>query len=200
MQSIIDSPWRSLGAGLAVAAAVLIGWLIAAGADAFGFASFLIRLLHVLGAIVWIGLVVFVNFVQLVAMRQGDDQTRAVLHAHVVPKVALWFRHASTVTIASGALLTVMAGYALPGLLYGTGVYVPPARASMLWLGALGALVMWMFVHMYIWPNIQVVLGLRHGDADAKLQARARVVTFARLNLVLAVPVTLAMVAAAHLY
>ena len=67
-------------------------------------------------------------------------------------------------------------------------------------IGALGALVMWMFVHMYIWPNIQVVLGLRHGDANAKLQARARVVTFAGLNLVLAVPVTLAMVAAAHLY
>ncbi len=47
---------------------------------------------------------------------------------------------------------------------------------------------------------MQVVLGMRPGDADAKVQARARVVMYARLNLVLLVPVTLAMVAAAHLY
>ena len=36
---------------------------------------------------------------------------------------------------------------------------------------------------MYIWPNMQVVLGLRPGDADAKARARARVILFARLNL-----------------
>jgi hypothetical protein len=47
---------------------------------------------------------------------------------------------------------------------------------------------------------MQVVLGLRPGDAAAKTQARERVITFARLNLVLAAPVTFAMVAAAHLY
>ena len=200
MQRIIDSPWNSLLAGTAIAAAILIVWLIAAGADPLGFFSFLIRFLHVLAAIVWIGLGVFVNFVQLVAIRNGDDQTRAVLHAHVVPHVAWWFRHASTVTVATGALLIVTAGYALPGLLYGTGVYVPPARSALLWLGVLGALAMWMFVHMFIWPNIQIVLGLRPGDASAKALARSRVVTFARLNLVIAVPVTLTMVAAAHLY
>ena len=77
---------------------------------------------------------------------------------------------------------------------------MPPSRAWLIGSGVLGALAMWMFVHMYIWPNMQVVLGLRPGDADAKARARARVILFARLNLVLAVPVTLAMVAAAHLY
>ena len=48
--------------------------------------------------------------------------------------------------------------------------------------------------------HLQVVLGLRPGDADAKARARSRVILFARLNLILTVPVTLAMVAAAHLY
>jgi len=47
---------------------------------------------------------------------------------------------------------------------------------------------------------VQVVIGLRIGDADAKARAREKVLLFARLNLILAVPVTLAMVAAAHLY
>ena len=63
----------------------------------------------------------------------------------------------------------------------------------------LGGLVMWMLVHMYIWPSLRLALGLRPGDEAAKAAARERVRLFARLNLLIAVPVTLAMVAAAHL-
>ena len=200
MQSIINSPRAALTAGLVLAAVVLLCWVIVAGTDAFGLVVFLVRLLHVLAAMIWIGLVVFVNFVQLIVLRAADEQSRGFLHEAVVPRVAWWFRHASTVAVASGALLLFVSGYLLPSLVYGTGVYVPPARALLLWGGVVGALAMWMFVHMYIWPNMQVVLGLRPGDADAKARARARVVTFARLNLVLSLPVTLAMVAAAHLY
>jgi uncharacterized membrane protein len=200
MQSMIANPRASLLAGLGLAAAVLLVWLTIAGADVPSLFSFLIRLLHVLAAMVWIGLVFFVNFVQLVALQSADEQGREVLHKAIVPNVAWWFRHASTLTVASGAVLLVTSGYLLPSLIYGTGVYVPPSRAWLLGSGVLGALAMWMFVHMYIWPNMQVVLGLRPGDADAKARARSRVILFARLNLVLTVPVTLAMVAAAHLY
>jgi uncharacterized membrane protein len=200
MRSIIDNPRAALGAGLALTAVVLLAWLIVAGADGLGLFSFLVRLLHVLAAMIWVGLVFFVNFVQLVVLRTADDQARSFLHKAVVPSVAWWFRHASTVTVASGVLLLVLAGYLLPTLVYGTSVYVPPARAFLLWGGVVGSLAMWMFVHMYIWPNMQVVLGLRPGDDAAKAQARARVVLFARLNLVLSLPVVFAMVAAAHLY
>jgi uncharacterized membrane protein len=200
VRQILDNPRASLGAGLGIAAVVLCIWVATAGADGFGLVAFLIRFVHVLAAMVWIGLVFFVNFVQLVALQAADEQVRGFLHKAVVPNVAWWFRHASTVTVASGALLLVTAGYVFPMLAYGTGVYVPPARALLIWSAVLAALAMWMFVHMFIWPSMQVVLGLRPGDANAKAQARARVATFARLNLIIAVPVTLAMVAAAHLY
>lgn len=200
MRKILDSPLASLVAGSCVAAAMLLVWIATAGADGFSLTSFLLRFLHVLAAMVWVGLIVFVNFVQLVAVQKGDQATRDILHGSIVPDVAWWLRHASTATVVTGALLLMLMGYLLPGLVYGTGVYVPPSRAALLWLGVLGALAMWMFMHMYIWPSMQVVLGLRPGDADAKASARGRVKTFARLNLVLVVPVTLAMVAAAHLY
>ena len=200
MKSVIDSPSGALVAGLAIAAVILLGWLVIAGADLFAFLVFVVRLLHVLAAMIWIGLVFFVNFVQLIVLRAADDPTRNFLHEAMVPRVAWWFRHASTVVVASGALLLLLSGYLLPSIVYGSGVYVPPERAILLWAGVIGALAMWMFVHMYIWPNMQVVLGMRPGDADAKVQARAGVVMYARLNLVLSVPVTLAMVAAAHLY
>ncbi|SRR5581483_475261 len=200
MQRTIDSPQAALTAGLVLAALMLLGWILFAGADGFSLTLLLVRLVHVLAAMVWIGLVFFVNFVQLVVLRAADEQARGFIHEAMVPRVAWWFRHASTAVVASGVLLLVLAGYLLPTLAYDSSVYVPPARALLLWIGVIGALAMWMFVHMYIWPAMQVVIGLRPGDADAKVRARARVVTFARLNLLLSLPVTLTMVAAAHLY
>ena len=197
---ILDTPRASLGAGVAIAVVVLLGWALIAGVDGFSFVSFLVRVLHVFAAMIWVGLIVFVNFVQLVAVQRGDDATRSVLHAAILPEVAWWLRHMSTATVATGVLLLVLAGYLLPDLAYGSGVFVPPSRAGLLWLAVLGGLAMWMFMHMYIWPSMQVVLGLRPGDDAAKAAARGRVKTFARLNLVLVVPVAVAMVAAAHLY
>lgn len=195
-----DSPKKAAIAGLALAAAVLVVWSAIAGVDGRSLLSFLFRLAHVLAAMVWVGLIVFINFVQLEATRLGDDTTKTVLHTSVAPQVALWVRHASTFVIVTGAVLLLLAGYLLPGLVFGTDVYVPPSRALLLWLGVAAAFVMWMFVHMYIWPNMQVVIGLRPGDAAAKQAARARVIKYSRLNLLLALPVTLVMVAAGHLY
>ncbi len=200
MQSIIDNPRSALGAGLVLTTLLLLCWLVTAGADGLALLGFLVRLVHVLASMIWIGSVFFVNFVQLVVLQTADEPSRSFLHKAVVPRVAWWFRHASTTVVASGVLLLILAGYLLPSLVYGTSVYVPPARAILLWGGVIGGLAMWMFVHMYIWPSMQVVLGMRPGDDGAKARARARVVLFARLNLVLSLPVVFAMVAAAHLY
>ena len=200
MKSLIDSPRATLGVGVALAAAILLVWLIAAGANGLALATFLVRLVHVLAAMVWVGLIFFVNFVQLVVLGTADEAQRSFLHKAVVPGVAWWFRHASTVAVLAGILLLFLGGYLLPTLIYGAGVYMPPARVLLLWGGVVAALAMWMFVHMYIWPNMQVVLGMRAADEATKTAARARVVLFARLNLLLSLPVVFALVAAAHLY
>lgn len=197
---LTDQPKKAAIAGLVLAAAMLLLWSLLAGVDGRALLSFLFRLAHVLSAMVWVGLIVFINFVQLEATRLGDDTTKGVLHATVAPQVAWWVRHASTFVMATGAALLLLAGYLLPSIVYGTDVYVPPSRAILLWLGVGAGFVMWMFVHMFIWPAMQVVIGLRPGDAAAKQAARARVVYYSRMNLVLALPVTLVMVAAGHLY
>jgi hypothetical protein len=51
-------------------------------------------------------------------------------------------------------------------------------------------------VNVLIWPSLMIVLGQATGDAET---ARQTVKRYARLNLVLAIPVTFLMVAAAHL-
>jgi uncharacterized membrane protein len=199
MQSILASPGKSLASGGAVALAILVGWLAAEGTDPVGLVSFLLRFAHVLAAMIWLGMIWFVNLIQMQVVAEADEQGRALLMRRVVPRVAATFRHASHLTVASGVLLLITSGYMLDWLVYAAEVHVPPLRGALLWSGALGGLAMWAFVNMLIWPSLQILLG-EAADADAKEAARARVATFARLNLVLSVPVTFVMVAAAHLY
>ncbi len=200
MQTILASPGKSLALGGAVTLVLLIGWLAVEGADPIGLASFLLRFIHVVAMTIWVGMIWFVNFVQLRAVAEADDAGRAMLLQRVVPRVATTFRHASHLTLLSGALLLVTGGYMLEGLLYSAEVHIPPMRAVLLWSGVAGGIAMWLFVEMLIWPSLKVVLGETPADADAKATARARVATFARVNLILSVPVIFAMVAAAHLY
>jgi uncharacterized membrane protein len=200
VKAVFDSPWASLGVGLVAAAALLAICLGGAGGDALGIVSFLVRYVHVLCAAVWIGLIAFVNFIQLAALSTAGEGERDGLNRLLVPGLLRWLRHASTATVVAGAVLLVTTGYIFPTLVYGSGVYVPPAREALLWTAVVGALAMWMFVHMYIAPSLEVIIALRAGDAEAKVRARERVVRLARVNLMLAVPVMLAMLAAAHLF
>jgi uncharacterized membrane protein len=200
MKDILASPSRALGAGLAIAAAGLAVWLVTAGADRVSLLSFIVRWVHIASAIVWLGMIWFVNFIQLVAMAEAEQPARAAILKHIVPRVAATFRHASHLTVASGALLLVTSGYMMGSMVYGAPVSLAAPRNILMGVGTLAAMAMYMFVHMMIWPGLRKVLGIDKADADAVAAARLRVAVYARWNLVLAVPVTVAMVAAAHLY
>ena len=118
----------------------------------------------------------------------------------VVPRVAATFRMASHITLMTGGLLLVTTGYLFDRWVFQSAVYVPPMKALLLWGGVVAAMAMWVIAQLVIWPALRILIGEVPGDAPAKAAARARVRTFARLNLVLAIPVTFVMVAAAHLY
>ncbi len=196
MHGLWQTPWRAVLAGLVLTAAVILVWLVAWGSqwqDVYlpGLAMVIVRFVHVLAAMVWIGLVWYVNFVQLLAVEELDAAGKAAIHRSVAPRAALWFRHMSTLTLASGIVLALFTSY----LTFG-GFTTP--RAALLALAMLGGLVMWVLVHLVIWPAMQLVLA-GGGDAMALAKARTTVKTYARVNLMLALPVTFAMVGAAHL-
>jgi uncharacterized membrane protein len=200
VKSILASPGKSFVVGVLAGVAILVCWIAVSGVDPIGFVSFLLRLLHVLAAMIWIGMIWFVNFIQLVAVAEADATQRPAIMKLIVPKVALTFRHASHLTIASGVLLLITTGYLLDRLVFSSPVYMPPLRNVLLWGGVIAAFVMYGLVHMAIWPGLRIVLGLEPADEQAIAAARARVAVYARWNLILATPVTVAMVAAAHLY
>ncbi len=199
MKGFLSKPGNALWAGAAIAAVGLAYWLAQSYGDRLGLISFLARLVHIGGAMLWIGMIWFVNFIQLLALRETNDAGRAALMLHVVPRVALLFRMASHVVVASGAVLLLTTGYLLDRWVFPSSVYIPSARGLMLWIGVIAALIMWGLVHKVIWPNLKVILD--NGTNTASLtQSRERILLAARINLMLAVPVTFAMVAAAHLY
>jgi len=199
MKGFLSRPGNALWAGCLIAALGLGFWLTQSYGDRLGLVSFLARLVHIGAVMLWIGMVWFVNFIQLVALRETDDAGRKALMQHVVPRVALLFRMASHVVVASGAVLLLTTGYLLDRWVFPSSVYIPSARGLMLWAGVIAALIMWGLVHRVIWPNLKLILD--DGANPAVLtQSRERVLFAARINLMLAVPVTFAMVAAAHLY
>jgi len=199
MNTLLDSPARATVLGLALATIALAAWVVTGPVDPRGLISVVLRFVHVVSAMGWVGLIVFVNFIQLRALQEADDASRRAISKWIVPHVAMVLRHTSHLTVLSGVLLLVATGYLFSGLVFSSAVYMPEPRGFMLALGALGGVLMWMSMNFVIWPSLKVVLGDTVADTQAQARARQTVKQYARLNLILALPVTFIMVAAAHL-
>lgn len=197
---LLMTPGKAALAGLVLVAVLLAAWLAIAGGDLIGVTATVLRWLHVLVGIVWVGMVWFVNFIQLPALAAANDSDRGALMRLVVPKVAATFRIGADATLLTGVLLLVTSGYLLDTLLYASAVHVSGARGAMLWVGVAGGITMWAIVRFGLAPRIAILTGAKAAGTDAKAKARDEVRSLARINLVLALPVTFAMVAAAHLH
>jgi uncharacterized membrane protein len=183
--------------GLALLIALLVAVIIGAGLDAVSLVSLVARVVHVLAAAVWIGLIVFMNAIHIPAIDGASDPERAAFLRWYVPKLGAAMGHAATLTVVMGVILLVTVGYALGSAVYGTPVYVPPLRHALIGLGMLGGLVMLGLVHGVIRPGFRRILDPATAPAD-RATLRERVKAVARINLALALPVVFAMIAAAH--
>ena len=198
MKKLLSSPLNALIGGLVVIAVILVLWVASGGIDLLGMISVLLRVTHVVAAMLWVGMIWFVNFIQLAAIAKADDPVRGPLMRLIVPKVAATFLHGSTVAVVSGVLLLITSGYLFDRWVYSTVVYVSTPKALMIWGGVLGGMVMFVIAHGIIQPSLRIVLGEKPGDIETIARAREKVATYARINLVLALPVTFVMVAASH--
>ena len=186
---MFDTPTRTLQLGLGVIVFVLLAAIVAQRLGLADAALLAARAAHIFVAMIWVGLIWFVNVVQLSVLRDADDTARLALMRWVIPRVSTEFRLAANLTALTGLILLAALGYLSHRSL---------VDSAWMWAGVTGAFAMLGFVHAKITPALRIILDERNEDAARKATARETVRFYARCNLLLAFPVTFAMLAAAH--
>ena len=160
--------------------------------------AFLWRWLHVLSAVMWIGILWYFNFVQIPSMPKSPDEQKPAISKVIAPAALFWFRWAAMATIITGLLLAYDSDYLMQALTLGLmdDVAKHTAIGIGMWLG----LIMWFNVWFVIWPNQKIALGIVDAEADAKAASARKAMLFSRTNTLLSFPMLYAMVSAQNIY
>ena len=158
------------------------------------FALHLVRWLHVISGVMWIGLLWYLNFVQVPTMPKIPDEMKPAIGKHIAPAVLFWFRWSAAATVFFGLLLAWMSGYLGSALAIGTngGGMAMSLLGIAMWFGLIMAFNVW-FV---IWPNQKIALGIVDAPAEAKPKSARRAMLFSRTNTLLSIPMLYGMIAA----
>ena len=162
------------------------------------FWSWLFRYFHVISGIMWIGLLWYLNFVQIPSMPKIPDDQKPAISKVIAPAVLFWFRWAALSTIVTGLIVAYLNGYIHQALALGigSGGGKNTAIGIGMWLGLIMAYNVWFI----IWPNQKKVLGIVEVTPEEKAKSAKTAMLFSRTNTLLSLPMLLSMVAAQNLY
>ena len=200
MTSILQSLSKTIHVSLALSILLFLGLYF--GNDGFDFDlvfwSWLFRYIHVIVAIMWIGLLWYFNFVQIPNMAKIPDEQKPAIGKVIAPAALFWFRWAALFTVISGLILAYINGYVHQAMALGIGSGGGKATAIGIgmWLGIIMAFNVW-FV---IWPNQKKALGIVTVEPDVKAKSAKTAMLFSRTNTLLSLPMLLSMVVAQNLY
>ena len=200
MSNILQSLNKTIIAGIILAVILFIfmysitgGWEL----DTY-FWSAIFRYLHVLSGIMWIGLLWYLNFVQIPNMPNIPDEQKPAIGKVIAPAVLFWFRWAALSTIITGLIVAYLNGYVNQamslGLLGGDAKSITIGIG--MWLGIIMAYNVW----MVIWPNQKKALGMIEVSAEEKAKSARTAMLFSRTNTLLSIPMLLSMVSAQNLF
>jgi len=161
----------------------------------------IIRSLHVLSGIIWIGILYYFNFVQAPSFAKMDAASRSQAVQHLVPTALLWFRWAALFTILFGVIWMISTAVSQPGTAYETS----PQFKSILVGGTIGFIMM-LNVWVIIWPNQKKIIAAVTATANEGTPApedqpkwARRAFLASRTNTLLSIPMLFFMIASAHL-
>ena len=152
---------------------------------------FFMRWLHVLSAVMWVGLLWYFNFVQIPSMPKIPDEQKPAISKVIAPEALFWFRYAALATVVTGLLVATMNGYISSAL-----SLTPPFLA--IGIGMWIALIMAFNVWFIIWPNQQKALGMIEVTNEEKATAGKIAMLTSRANTLLSIPMLYMMVAQSH--
>ena len=146
----------------------------------------------------WIGLLWYLNFVQIPSMPNIPDEQKPAISKVIAPKVLFWFRWAAFATILTGLVVAYLNGYLHESMTLGigSGGGKNTAIGIGMWLGIIMAYNVWFI----IWPNQKKALGIIEASSEEKPIAAKKAMLTSRVNTLLSIPMLLTMVAAQNLY
>ena len=200
MSNLLASLSKTIHASLALAILLFVGLSYLNGGFSFDslFWSWLFRYIHVIVAIMWIGLLWYFNFVQIPNMGKIPDEQKPAIGKVIAPAALFYFRWAAFATVLSGLILAGLNGYLHDAMTLGiaSGGGKNAAIGIGMWLGLYMAFNVW-FV---IWPNQKKALGIVECEPEVKAKSARTAMLFSRTNTLLSLPMLLSMVAAQNLY
>ena len=191
MAAVLQSLGRTIIAGIVILILlVLVSAGVSGAGPQFGHAwgAFIMRWLHVVSGVMWIGLLWYFNFVQIPSMPKIPDEQKPAIGKVIAPTALFWFRYAALSTVVTGLLVAWMNGYLVPAL----GLQQPVHAIGIgMWI----ALVMAFNVWFIIWPNQKKALGIVTVEAEEKAAAARLAMLTSRFNTMLSIPMLYMMVA-----
>ncbi len=149
------------------------------------------RWLHVFFGILWIGLLYYLNFVQVPTMPSIPAEMKGAITGHIAPKVFFFFRWSALLTVVTGLVVAYVGGY-----LHQAMSFSGEGNVALIGLGMWLALIMAFNVWFIIWPAQKKILGIVGASAEEKAAAGPRALMASRTNLLLSLPMLYAMASA----
>lgn len=152
------------------------------------------RWLHVFFGILWIGLLYYLNFVQVPTMPAIPAEQKGAITGHIAPNVFFYFRWSALLTVVTGLVIATVSGYGHRALTFAGA----NRHENLIGLGMWLALIMAFNVWFIIWPAQKKILNLGASEATAEEKAAAapRALAASRINLLLSLPMIYCMVSA----
>jgi uncharacterized membrane protein len=195
MGAIFTSPGRTVIAGIVLLIIIVVVVGLVTGQMTHidhAWANFAMRWLHVISGILWIGLLWYLNFVQVPTMPTIQPvESRTAITKFIAPNVLFYFRYGALATVITGLLLAWMQGFIVDALLLHKGFI-------MIGIGMWMALIMAFNVWFIIWPAQQKILGLVEATAEQKAAAAKPALYASRFNTMFSIGMLYCMAAQSH--
>ncbi len=159
----------------------------------------ILRVGHILSAILWIGLLYYFNFVQVPSFAKMDPAARQNAIMNLVPRALMHFRYAALGTLLFGLLYVITIGT-------GTDGYWQSHRFYNILIGGGLGIIMFLNVWFIIWPTQKKIIAATTAPVVEKKPAPPEQAGWnrqgflaSRTNVMLSIPMLFFMVAAVHL-